>query len=226
MTSTEQARTIRWQGLDDPNRTDTAVVSFRERELAAAGTSVAPGYTASWTLSTTPGWLTRHLSVSVTGNGWTRTLDLERSTEGRWHAETTQTGTPDLPAPGIVDPRSLDEALDCDLALCPFTNTMPILRLDLLNDSAPPDETQLTMAWVEMPSLRVLPSRQVYSQVRGYSSETGHAVVLYSSASRGFTAELTVAADGTVMDYPGLAARLPAPGAGRPVPDKATSRPG
>lgn len=209
MTITAQARTVRWQGLDDPDRTDTAVVSFRDRELAAAGTSVTPVYTASWTLSTTPGWVTSRLSVSVSGAGWTRTLQLERSTEGLWTAETTQTGSPDLPPPGIPDPRLLDEAQDCDLGLCPLTNTMPILRLDLLNGAAPPDESPLTMAWVDMPSLQVLPSRQVYSQVRGYSPETGHAVVLYSSASRGFTSELTVDADGTVIEYPGLARRLP-----------------
>ena len=209
MTITAQARTIRWQGLDDPDRRDTAVVSFRDRELAAAGTSVTPEYTASWTLSTSPGWVTRHLSVSVTGNGWARTLLLERSTEGRWTVETTVSGTADLPHPGIDDPRRLDEAQDCDLGLCPLTNTMPILRLDLLNGSAPPDETQLTMAWVEMPSLRVLPSRQVYSQVRPFSPDTGRAVVLYSSENRGFTAELVVDGDGTVIEYPGLARRLP-----------------
>ena len=209
MTITAQARTLRWQGLDDPDRRDTAVVSFRDRELAAAGTSVTPEYTASWTLSTSPGWVTRHLSVSVTGNGWARTLLLERSTEGRWTAETTVSGTADLPHPGIDDPRRLDEAQDCDLGLCPLTNTMPILRLDLLNESAPPDETQLTMAWVEMPSLRVVPSRQVYSQVRPFSPVAGRAVVLYSSENRGFTAELDVDSDGTVIEYPGLARRLP-----------------
>ena len=208
MTSTAHTRTLRWQGLDDPERIDTAVVSFRENELAAAGTSVTTDYTASWALSTTGGWATRLLTVEVAGRDWARTLRLERSTEGRWHAETTAAGSSGLPDPGISDPRLLDEAQDCDLGLCPLTNTMPILRLDLLNDSAPPDDTALTMAWVEMPSLRVLPSRQVYSQVRPYSPAAGHAVVLYSSASRGFTAELTVDADGTVLTYPGLAARL------------------
>ena len=209
MTITAQARTLRWQGLDDPERMDTAVVSFRDRELAAAGTSITPEYTASWTLSTSPGWVTRHLSVSVTGNGWARTLLLERSTEGRWTAETTVSGATDLPAPGIADPRSLDEAQDCDLGLCPLTNTTPILRLDLLNESAPPDETQLTMARVEMPSLRVLPSRHVYSQVRPFTPDAGRAVVLLSSDGGGFTAELDVDGDGTVIEYPGLARRLP-----------------
>ena len=81
------------------------------------------------------------------------------------------------------------------------------LRLDLLNNSAPPDETRLTMAWVEVPSLRVLASEQVYSQVSPYRDERGSAIVLYSSDSGGFTAEITVDSDGVVLDYPGLARR-------------------
>ncbi|GAA1911062.1 hypothetical protein GCM10009688_15030 [Arthrobacter gandavensis] len=145
--------------------------------------------------------------MKVTGDGWSRSLELVRSLDGRWDSHVSTSGTVDLPAPGIEDPRALDNAQDCDLGLCPLTNTMPILRLDLLNNAAPPDETRLTMAWVEMPSLRVLASEQVYSQVSPYRSERGNAIVLFSSDSGGFTAEITVDSDGVVLEYPGLARR-------------------
>lgn len=204
----QPARTIHWAGVDDPGRRDSAVVSFRAGELAASGSSACADYSAVWTLTTSPGWVTRRLQVQVTGADWSRSLDLTRSVDGRWHADVQASGLPDLPAPGIEDPLALDNAQDCDLGLCPLTNTMPILRLDLLNNSAPPDETRLTMAWVEMPSLRVLASEQVYSQVSPYRAERGSAIVLYSSATRGFTAELMVDADGVVLDYPGLARRI------------------
>ncbi|MDN3481930.1 putative glycolipid-binding domain-containing protein [Arthrobacter sp. APC 3897] len=203
------ARTLRWQGLEDTARHDTAAVSFRDRELAAGGTSVTDEYTASWTLSTSPGWVTTRFSIRVEAPGWSRSLELMRSPEGKWTVDTQVSGNSSLPAPGIEDTRALDNAQDVDLALCPLTNTMPILRLDLLNASAPADDTKLTAAWVEMPSLRVLPSKQVYSQVSAYDEDRGYGVVLYSSTSRGFTAELTVDADGAVLDYPGMAARLP-----------------
>jgi hypothetical protein len=55
------------------------------------------------------------------------------------------------------------------------------------------------MAWVEVPSLRVLPSRQMY---RGL----GSGKVEFHSGDGGFSAELTVDHDGIVVDYPGLAA--------------------
>ncbi|MCC3265557.1 putative glycolipid-binding domain-containing protein [Arthrobacter gengyunqii] len=207
--SVQPARTLRWQGLEDSARHDTAAVSFRPRELAAGGTSVTDEYTASWTLSTATGWVTTRFCIRVDGPGWSRSLELTRSCEGKWTAETQVSGNSGLPAPGIEDAAALDNAQDVDLALCPLTNTMPILRLDLLNASAPADDTRLTVAWVEMPSLRVLPSKQVYSQVSAYDEDRGYGVVLYSSTTRGFTAELTVDADGAVIDYPGLASRLP-----------------
>lgn len=206
--SVQPARTIRWQGEDDSARQDTAAVSFRSRELAASGTSTTGEYSASWSLSTSPGWVTTRFSIRVEGQGWSRSLELTRSGDGKWSSETQESGDAGLPAPGIEDPGALDNAQDVDLALCPLTNTMPVLRLDLLTASAPADDTKLTAARVEMPSLRVLPSDQVYSQVSAYDRDRGYGVVLFSSTSHGFTAELTADADGVVIDYPGLARRM------------------
>jgi hypothetical protein len=59
------------------------------------------------------------------------------------------------------------------------------------------------MAWVEVPSLRVLRSDQVYR-----SGPPG--TVLYRSRNRGH-AELEVDTDGLVTLYPGLARRLALP---------------
>lgn len=101
--------------------------------------------------------------------------------------------------PGIENAADLNDALDCDLGLCPVTNTMPIRRLGLLASDLP--ETPLVMAWVEVPSLRVIRSDQVYA-----SAAPGN--VRYRSYSRDFSAELSVDADGIVIDYPGLATRV------------------
>ena len=111
-------------------------------------------------------------------------------------------------APGIKDPSLLIGALDCDLGLCPLTNTMPILRLNLHSEElAPADETSMVMAWVEVPSLRVMRSSQMYSQLRSANNER-NGVVLYSSDNHGFTAELQIDREGVVIEYPGLATRI------------------
>ena len=202
-------RELHWAGVDDPTRRDHAVVDLDARSMRAVGASQsgAPGseFASAWQLDVADGWITRSLSVTTRGFGWSRELILTRSAAGIWSAEADARGETDLAAPGLDDPDALDGAIDCDLGLCPVTNTMPIRRLRLLDGEV--DENALVMAWVEMPSLRVIRSDQVYA-----SGPDAHAPserrVRYRSYSRDFHAELTVDADGLVIDYPGLAVRV------------------
>jgi hypothetical protein len=76
---------------------------------------------------------------------------------------------------------------------------MPIRRLRLLDEDI--SEVPLVMAWVDVPSLRVIRSDQVYGSA-------GQGRVRYLSYSRDFHAELTVDDDGVIIDYPGLARRI------------------
>ena len=200
---THESRTVTWLGTDDPQRADTATINLEPERLSAHGASRTADYAASWSLTTTGNWFTENLTVSVHGQGWSRYLMLDRATDGSWRAATKVSGDTDLPEPGIEDPASLTGAVDCDLGLCPATNTMPILRLGLVHDAEAAAE--LTVAWVEMPSLRVLGRQQIYSGSRAYDDGTGTAAVTYSSGD--FSAEMVVDSDGIVIDYPGLATR-------------------
>lgn len=210
MTTEPTTRYVAWRGWDDdPDRLEAATVTLHDDRLDALGTSRAPGYVTAWSLTTGPGWVTRRLEVTARGVGWARHLELVRGPDGAWQARTDETGTPpeDLAAPGVEASDALDGAVDCDIALCPVTNTMPIRRLGLLGDDAPTGETALVMAWVDVPSLRVLRSDQLYAARSPLDPGTGRAVVTYTSATRDFTADLTVDADGLVVDYPQLARR-------------------
>ncbi|MET0965580.1 MAG: putative glycolipid-binding domain-containing protein, partial [Nakamurella sp.] len=161
-------RTIAWQGIDDENRHDTATIQLDRDRLTATGTSRTPDYQLDYRLRTGPDWVTRSLDVRVVGTGWTRELALVRDSGGRWRSERRASGIPvtaaGLPVaidaqPGTVDERSLAGADDCDLGLCPVTNTMPMLRTVLgpamAAGSQPGPEVEFVMAWVEVPSLRV-----------------------------------------------------------------------
>lgn len=203
-------RHVEWVGDEDPERLEAAVVTFAPDRLDALGTSRTTDYVVSWELETSSGWTTDRLSVAVAGRGFTRWLVLARDAHGRWtsesftHGETRYHDTP-MAEPGIVSPSDLDGALDCDLALCPVTNTMPILRLGALRGL---EETELTMAWVDLPSLEVVASRQAYSAERPFDPEAGRGIVRYRSVGSGFTADLGVDEDGLVIDYPRLARRI------------------
>jgi uncharacterized protein len=206
---------VAWRGIDDPLRVERSSIVLEPDRLRAIGASHTSFYATSWDLEVAAGWITDTLRVSVHGPRWWRTLTLSRTSRGDWDAEIEHRGDPDLPAPGLADPSTLLGAVDCDLGLCPVTNTMPIRRLELLDRHV--DETRLTMAWVEVPSLRVIRSDQVYasgSGAEGGGPEKGgpesvrYRSVRYKSYRRDFSAELTVDDDGIVIDYPGLARRI------------------
>lgn len=203
-------RHVEWVGDDDPERLEAVTLTLAPDRLDALGVSRTTDYVTSWSLETGPGWTTSRLDVSVTGRGFTRWLVLRRDSAGRWQSESWAHGTADfhgerMADPGLADPGTVEGAVDCDLALCPVTNTMPILRLGALAGLA---ETELTMAWVDLPSLEVRASRQVYSSVQPFDPASGRGVVRYQSADRGFVADLGVDEDGVVIDYPRLARRI------------------
>lgn len=200
------AQTYIWRGTDDPTRLDAAVADFGADRLRAHGTSLTSRYSSSWALTTGKDpatgedWATRTLSVAVNGDGWFRSLELRRGAEG-WSATVTAGGDSGLPAPGIAEPEALAQALDCDLGLCPLTNTMPIRRFGLHTGAG--ETPELTMAWVEVPSLRVLPSRQAYRGLgNGRVEFRSHGL---RPQDGGFRTELTVDPAGIVVHYPGLA---------------------
>lgn len=184
--------------LDDRN-------GIRARGVAIAATPLP--YTCHYELVTDPQWATVRVEVTVEGAGWLRRVRLER-TAGGWRAPTSEQGNlaaalravghkrPELP--GIEDRDRLAGAIDVDLAAAPLFNTLPVRRLNLLA-AEPGTEHRLTMAWLDLPSLEVRASEQVYTALGGHR-------VRYSSD--GFTAELQLDEAGYVTHYPGLADRL------------------
>ncbi len=190
-----------WQDVNDPGLTNTASISLHDAHLSAHGTQHCDLYRATWELTTSPGWITREVRISVVGDGWQRSLDVRRNEDGTWIDEVSLSGTQpaDLAAPGIGADVDLTGAVDVDLGLCPVTNTMPIRRLGLLDGSVA--RTELLMAWVDMPSLHVIASDQYYASVDSSS-------VSYASGTRGVDVVLSVDSDGVVVDYPGLARRV------------------
>lgn len=186
---------LAWRGVD-PDRLETAWVRLGERRLLAHGSSTTADYVLTWRLETEEGWITRDLRVRVDAG---RELHLRRAAGGQWWVGGADGGADRAPE------GDLDEALDCDLGLCPFTNTMPILRHGL-ETARPPGEVdvELVMAWVSVPDLTVSASPQRYRS--DGSGAGGRARVRFDS--EGFGAPVEVDAHGFVVDYPGIGHRL------------------
>lgn len=187
-----------WRNLQDESQRDVCCVDLQDKGLTAVGIQTCSEYQASWMLDASTDWITSRIHVQVQGAGWQRSLELIRDSDGVWDQTVSLSGIQpaEMPEPGIAPGTDLSSALDVDLGKCPLTNVMPIRRLGLLSGDVP--KTQLIMAWIDMPSLRVIASDQYYSSI-----DSRH--VRYASGTRGVDVSLTVDANGVVTQYPDLA---------------------
>ena len=180
-----------WQGVEGL-ALELANAEIRNTALTAQGAWVRAKpepYSLSYTLETTPGFVTKALRVSAWGSGWSRSLDLRREDAGAWFAE-----------PG-GELTNVAGAVDCDLGYSCLTNTMPVLRHGLLAGGGPVD---LVMAWVSVPDLQVRASAQRYTHVERRPG--GGAVVRYESGT--FRANIEFDVGGFVVEYPQLGRRV------------------
>ena len=179
------ATDVGWTALQWPG-TEHVVVSadadgYRaEGQLIMAEDGLA---TVRYSLACGPGWRFRAVTVSVTSAARAKTLTLARDGDGAWLADGRP--RPDL---GGCD--------DIDINCTPLTNTLPIRRLDWSAGEA----HDIDVAYVSVPELEVRKARQRYTALGGGTA------FRYESGS--FLADLTVDADGFVVDYPGIWRRV------------------
>lgn len=153
-------------------------------EGVIAGARDAPPYGVHYRLVCDARWRTRLLHIHTTAG---RSLHLTSDGEGRW-------------ADGHGNRLAqLDGCVDVDLAGSPFTNTLPIRRLE----PKPADGThEMTMVYIPFATFAPVTDGQRYTCL-----EEG-ALYRYAAADRSFTADLPVDGNGLVTDYPGLFVRI------------------
>ncbi|WP_245730433.1 putative glycolipid-binding domain-containing protein [Micromonospora pallida] len=201
-------KSLFWSRLDTTGCEHTLLDDARGLTARGQVQAVDPvPYTCRYTLTTTPEWATVRLEVEVEGSGWARGVRLERQPD-RWRVVTSEqgdldvalraAGRPPVGLPGTDDPGRLADAVDVDLGASALFNTLPVRRLGL-RDAAPGTERRIEVAWVQVPSLLVLPATQTYTAL-------GAGRVRFASGD--FTADLDVDPDGFVRHYPGLVDRV------------------
>jgi hypothetical protein len=129
-------------------------------------------------------WRVRKVEVGIIGDD--RRIDLTSDGAGHWRDGT------DAPQP------HLDGAIDVDLPITPFTNTLPVRRLELgVGQSA-----DIRVVYIVLPDFTVTtdPQRYVCLEPRRRYR--------YESLDSDFVREIDVDADGLVVTYPGLFKRL------------------
>lgn len=175
---------------DDAARVESVRVQIGPRGVKASGgivgaeTSSHPAFSSSYDLAVDDEGVTRRLSLRSTTASGERELALKRDTEGFWLVDDGR-GAQRL---------SFGGAVDVDVALSPLFNSIAIRRLSM---NAVDVDLDLPVVYVALPELTVTGETEHYRAVAGR---------ITSTTPRG-EVELTVDADGLVLDYPGLAHR-------------------
>ena len=180
------ARQLRWAPLDTLGIEHLAITPMLGGyvcESVVVGARGGTPYGCVYGLALDGSCRTRKLDIKVCGNGQ---LVLETEGDGHWF---------DGHGKALTE---LSGAIDVDIACTPFTNTLPIRRLDLQAG----ESAELKMVYIPMPSLTPVIDEQRYTCI-----EPGRRY-LYEAVDRTFSAELEVDEDGLVVDYPTLFRRL------------------
>jgi hypothetical protein len=185
---------LAWAGADCL-RMEAARVVFGERGLRATGSLIhaqqegVGAYSASYSLATNETGVTQRLAVRTTQATGEQHVTLTRSEEEIWLIDHGQ---------GAVR-NHFGGAQDVNLACSALFNALPIRRLGLHHDAA---AHELPVVFLALPSLEVWRVYQTYCTV-----SLGEPTAV-SISSEAWQANLTVDADGLVLDYPGLAHRV------------------
>ncbi len=197
-------RALAWT-KDNPVGAEFVEASVAETRLSVVGVAVGSDqlpYRLDYVLETAADFVTTRFHLTTRGDRWRRTLDLRRARDGEWSATVTSDGAVALPSAG-GEMSQVAGALDVDLGLSPLTNTMPVLRDELITRSGAAD---FLMAWISVPDLAVTPSAQRYTVVRPLTNEG--ADVRFELLDDDFTASIAFDQHGFVVDYPGIARRI------------------
>jgi uncharacterized protein len=152
-------------------------------EAAVVGDEEGASFGARFRIACDGAWRVRRVEVETVGG---RAVVLTADGAGHWRD-------------GAGSPRpELDGAIDVDLPMTPFTNTLPIRRLELRAGQS----ADLRVAYISLPECTVTadPQRYVCLEPRRRYR--------YESLDSDFIREIEVDEDGLVVIYPGLFRRL------------------
>jgi hypothetical protein len=181
------ARTVRWRpaqggGLEHLTvRLENGTIVARSTVIGARG---GTPYGVSYTIVCDAGWGVRSLALATTDD---RRLHLSSDGIGHWSDQDGRR----LP--------QFDGCMDVDLAGTPFTNTLPIRRLDLGVGREP---VSMFMVYVPFDTFAPMIDGQSYRCL-----QPGR-LYRYQALDCSFSADLSVDGDGLVIDYPTLFERV------------------
>lgn len=181
------SKVIRWQGLAGSEREHLVLTQTPDRIVAESmfmSRGGAESFAVHYRIVCDHSWFTLEVETRVIGSDTKVHLRRDAQT-GNWFNENNE----ELP--------ELAGAIDVDLSITPFTNTLPIRRLALENGQS----ADITVAYITMPEATVIADPQRYTRV-------SKNIYRFESVDTDFQREIEVDTDGLVHEYPGWFARI------------------
>jgi len=184
-----EAAWSQWDGPGLEHLSLHAGESGIETDGVVVGEEDGAYFRARYMIHCDPRWRTRELIVDPLDGS--DPLHLRYDGEGGWRD-----------ASGRALPE-LRGCIDVDLSVTPFTNILPIRRLDLREG----ESSEIPVVYVNVPAMELGASRQRYTCLE---RSPGRGLYRHDDEGlfRGFTADLPVDGDGLVLDYPGIFRRI------------------
>ena len=191
---------VAWRRVDDAvghsvarlERTETGWLAHGQEVMVAPEDLIG----CSFAVELDHDWGTAHAIVTSIDRDAARALELRCDEQLRWRRD-------GAPAP------ELDGCRDVDIAATPLTNTFPVNRL---RDLAVGETWTGSVAWVEVPTLRVTRVEQTYTRLAAPDDPFAAAAWEYRDDTHG-AFRITTDAHGLVVDYENFAARIRDPAA-------------
>jgi hypothetical protein len=143
-------------------------------------------YKVEYLIKTNANWETIFFEIISRVNNQTQTISGESDGKGNW----SKAGEPLM---------QFNDCIDIDISLTPFTNTLPIRRLQL----QPRKTREIQVLYCNLLKGQIMPVRQKYTYV---SATEFH----YENIPNDFEATIVVDESGFVVDYPSLFVRTAA----------------
>ena len=157
-------------------RITSTIIGYYERKL----------YKVDYAINTNNKWETVFCEVVSRHSDRTQSIRVESDGKGNWTV-------------GGKEANQFDGCMDIDISLTPFTNTLPINRLQLSEH----ESKQVSVIFLDVLAHRMTPARQKYSRLSRLRYQ-------YENVPNDFEAIIEVDESGFVADYPLLFTRTAA----------------
>lgn len=171
-----------WKGWDGES-TEHLTLKERGGIISAESVIVSDGggrpFAARYRIECDPGWRVRRVSVNLFGER--RGISLSGDGRGGW-------------TDGSAALSNLRGAIDVDIFPTPFTNTIPIRRLNL----GAGQSADITAVYITLPEMSIIADPQRYTCIEPLR------FYRFESPGSDFKCDIEVDEDGLVVSYPGL----------------------